>query len=249
MCRKSINHALLLRLAEVLSLECPAMGIQKCMEAFLVDQGPLAFSPQWGRDAHPVFWKTVMHNEELSWPKGPVAPLSRNIGFPRGSELQRAGLCVRGCLENLAMKSQSLQWRAGSFRGQDSCWGPQNSHIRCDEGWVLALTFCSHLNMQWLKLSTKPTWASTSTTQENAVQLCGIEDSPEACTGNRRWVQRLEGMVGLVLKFLCYLLCAAKKGRGLPRWLSGKESTCQCKRRRFNSWVGKISCERTWQPL
>ena len=66
MCRKSVNHALLLRLAEVLGLECPAMGIQKCMEAFLVDQGPLAFSPQWGRDAHPVFWKTVMHNEELS---------------------------------------------------------------------------------------------------------------------------------------------------------------------------------------
>ena len=30
---------------------------------------------------------------------------------------------------------------------------------------------------------------------------------------------------------------------GLPRWLSGKESTCQrrrCKRRRFNPWVGKI---------
>ena len=30
---------------------------------------------------------------------------------------------------------------------------------------------------------------------------------------------------------------------GLPRWLSGKESTCQCrrcKRRRFNPWDGKI---------
>ena len=29
----------------------------------------------------------------------------------------------------------------------------------------------------------------------------------------------------------------------LPRWLSGKESACQCrrhKRRRFNPWVGKI---------
>ena len=29
----------------------------------------------------------------------------------------------------------------------------------------------------------------------------------------------------------------------LPRWLSGKESTCQCRRRRrhrFNPWVGKI---------
>ena len=37
----------------------------------------------------------------------------------------------------------------------------------------------------------------------------------------------------------------------LPRWLSGKESTCQCRRHRghgFDPWVGKISCRRAWQP-
>ena len=28
--------------------------------------------------------------------------------------------------------------------------------------------------------------------------------------------------------------------RGLPWWLSGKESTCQCRRHRFNPWSGKI---------
>ena len=27
---------------------------------------------------------------------------------------------------------------------------------------------------------------------------------------------------------------------GLLRWLSGKESTRQCRRHRFNPWVGKI---------
>ena len=32
---------------------------------------------------------------------------------------------------------------------------------------------------------------------------------------------------------------------GLPRWLSGKESACQC---RFNPWVGKIPWRREWQP-
>ena len=26
----------------------------------------------------------------------------------------------------------------------------------------------------------------------------------------------------------------------LPRWLSGKESTCQCRKLRFDPWVGKI---------
>ena len=34
----------------------------------------------------------------------------------------------------------------------------------------------------------------------------------------------------------------------LPRWLSGKESACQCKRSRFNPWVGKIPQRRKWQP-
>ena len=38
---------------------------------------------------------------------------------------------------------------------------------------------------------------------------------------------------------------------GLPRWISGKESACQCKRPNrcsFNPWVGKIPWRRKWQP-
>ena len=37
----------------------------------------------------------------------------------------------------------------------------------------------------------------------------------------------------------------------LPRWCSGKESSCQCrrhKRRRFDPWVRKIPWRRKWQP-
>ena len=37
---------------------------------------------------------------------------------------------------------------------------------------------------------------------------------------------------------------------GLPTWLSGRESVCQCripKRRGFNPWVGKIPWSRKWQ--
>ena len=34
------------------------------------------------------------------------------------------------------------------------------------------------------------------------------------------------------------------------RWLSGKESTCQCRRCDFDPWVGKMPCRRKWQsPL
>ena len=38
----------------------------------------------------------------------------------------------------------------------------------------------------------------------------------------------------------------------LPRWLSGKESTCQCRRLRrhgFDPWVGKIPWSRKWQSI
>ena len=34
---------------------------------------------------------------------------------------------------------------------------------------------------------------------------------------------------------------------GLPRWLSGRESTCQCRRCEFDPWVGKIPWRRNWQ--
>ena len=44
--------------------------------------------------------------------------------------------------------------------------------------------------------------------------------------------------------------CLSQKG--LPRWLNGKESACQCSRHRrcgFNPWVGKIPWRRKWQPI
>jgi len=34
---------------------------------------------------------------------------------------------------------------------------------------------------------------------------------------------------------------------GLPRGLSGEESTCQCRRPGFDPWVGKIPWRRKWQ--
>ena len=36
--------------------------------------------------------------------------------------------------------------------------------------------------------------------------------------------------------------------KGLPRWHSGKESPCQCRRLRLHSSVGEISWRRKWQP-
>ena len=35
---------------------------------------------------------------------------------------------------------------------------------------------------------------------------------------------------------------------GLPRWLSGRGPTCQCRRHEFHLWVGKNPGRRKWQP-
>ena len=35
---------------------------------------------------------------------------------------------------------------------------------------------------------------------------------------------------------------------GLPWWLSNKESTCQCRRHRFDPRAGEIPWSRKWQP-
>ena len=35
---------------------------------------------------------------------------------------------------------------------------------------------------------------------------------------------------------------------GLPRWLSGKDSACQCRSCRFNPWIKKIPWRWKWQP-
>ena len=39
------------------------------------------------------------------------------------------------------------------------------------------------------------------------------------------------------------------KRKGLPWWLNGKESSCQCRRHGFHPWVGKIPWRRAWQPI
>ena len=47
------------------------------------------------------------------------------------------------------------------------------------------------------------------------------------------------------------LLHCTRNQTRLPKWLSGKESSCQCtscRRHGFNPWVGKIPLRRKWQP-
>ena len=49
---------------------------------------------------------------------------------------------------------------------------------------------------------------------------------------------------------LCFCLfnMIIKLSLGLPRWLGGKESACQCRRCESDPWVGTIPWRRKWQP-
>ena len=52
----------------------------------------------------------------------------------------------------------------------------------------------------------------------------------------------------LLCKWISELLIRVTILLGLPRWLSGKESICQCRRPDFDPWVKKIPWRREWQP-
>ena len=60
--------------------------------------------------------------------------------------------------------------------------------------------------------------------------------------GYNPWDRKESGMTEL-LTFTFIIIV------GLPRWLSGKESTCQCRKHGFDPWVGKIPWRRKWQPI
>ena len=48
---------------------------------------------------------------------------------------------------------------------------------------------------------------------------------------------------------VCVYISAHIHTRWPPWWLSGKESSCQCRSCRFYLWLRKISQTRKWQPL
>ena len=59
------------------------------------------------------------------------------------------------------------------------------------------------------------------------------------------------GPCDIILKAERWQFISSLRHQGLPRWRSGKESACQCrrcKRHRFHPWVGKIPWRRKWPP-
>ena len=90
--------------------------------------------------------------------------------------------------------------------------------------------------------------------------LYGITDSMDMGLGGLRelvmdreaWCAVVHGVASVIHDWATELnwtlINILRNILGLPWWLRGKESTCQCRRYRFNPWIGKIPSRRDWQP-
>ena len=74
---------------------------------------------------------------------------------------------------------------------------------------------------------------------------------PTPCPAYTGGLTFLKAAQGFLVPTSLLLLSPSLNALGLLWWLSGKESTCQCKRcksYRFDPWVRKIPWRRKWQP-
>ena len=111
-------------------------------------------------------------------------------------------------------------------------------------------------NQTWLS-----DWKATTTTQSvvpgpaastfgNMLEIHSLKPYPDL------WNHKLWGRAGICVltrfpgepHWMNHKLKSRLPREGLPWWLSGKESACQCRRHKFDPWVGKIPWRRKWQP-
>ena len=71
-----------------------------------------------------------------------------------------------------------------------------------------------------------------------------IHTNPCTCISVKIWkdIHKCQQQQPLVVG-ICYMFLIF----GLPWWISGKESICQCRRPGFDSWVRKIPWRKKWQ--
>ena len=85
-----------------------------------------------------------------------------------------------------------------------------------------------------------------------SLQRCYMDSEPDM--GLQVWVnlqvkKKMVLIINTVSTFLFFIVLG-QQSYGFPSWLSGEESTCQCRRHKrckFDPWVGKIPWNREWQ--
>ena len=95
----------------------------------------------------------------------------------------------------------------------------------------------------WPQESVHLRWSQNSTSKSLRTEL----------TAQRAgWDLRLQpNWVDFLIKLTNKNQCSSEYFLGLVRWLSGKESSCSCRRHKrwgFDPWIGNIPWRRKWQP-
>ena len=113
----------------------------------------------------------------------------------------------------------------------------------------------------WMASPTQWTWVWASSRRWWRTGKPGVLQSVGLQRVRHNWVAEQQYIIHKYKYFLHYILlkCVYYNAHGMtcylliywmvfPWWLGGKESTCQCKRCRFNPWVRKIPWRKKWQP-
>ena len=134
----------------------------------------------------------------------------------------------------MAPHSSTLTWRIPGTEEPGGLWSMGSLRVGHDRATSLSLFTYMHWRKKW-----QPTPVFLPGESQGRGSLVGCclwgrteSDTTEATYQHAVWLDLV------VHKFLW----------GLPWWLSGKKSVCQCRRCGFNPWVGKILWRRMWQP-
>ena len=120
---------------------------------------------------------------------------------------------------------------------------------KCETGSEFPFCFWEECYCLWNMRPVKDKMFQSHSLEQPPNSTCGVFLSHDWTTCNWQWklwsllLWNQKSQTSNYLSPITYYV--------LPRWLSGKESACQCRRHerlRFNPWVRKIIWRRKWQP-
>ena len=151
-------------------------------------------------------------------------------------------------LGSLKEKKREMDWGGESqpFKSSGSYLSRMKRAYNNDGAETMAACFCLPLCDQngplvirtWIPNLGRTGFLLSTLTSENFMPTTlGIGVQWPAMGLERRW---------WLLKTYKLKLTRHKCNLVLPRWLSSKQSACQCRRPSFDPWVGKIPWRRKW---
>ena len=94
----------------------------------------------------------------------------------------------------------------------------------------------------FMGLSRQKFWGGLPLPSPGDLPNPGIEPASPALAGRIFMIEPPGKPTLHIVDIFCFLV------GGFPDGSAGKESACQCRRCRFDPWVGKIPWRRKWQP-